>query len=53
MITFIKNKKNFLLTEKRIKKIKNDIERLTKLPMGISAKEKEFDFAYYVKITIS
>lgn len=53
MITFIKNKKNFLLTEKGIKKIKNDIERLTKLPMGISAKEKEFDFAYYVKITIS
>ena len=53
MITFIKNKKNFLLTEKGIKKIKNDIERLTKLPIGISAKTKEFDFAYYVKITIS
>jgi hypothetical protein len=53
MITFQKNKKNFLLTEKGIVKIKNDINGLTKLPMGISAKTKEFDFAYYVKIVIN
>ena len=53
MITFQKNKKNFLLTEKGIKKIKQDIEGLTKLPIGIYAKSKEFDFAYYIKITVS
>lgn len=53
MITFQKNKKNFLLTEKGLKKIKEDLGGLTKLPGGISAKSKEFDFAYYVKITIS
>jgi ubiquitin-protein ligase len=53
MITFQKNKKNFLLNEKSIKKIKEDIEGLTKLPIGIYAKTKEFDFAYYVKITIN
>ena len=53
MITFQKNRKNFLLSEKGIAKIKDDIDGLTKLPMGISAKTKEFDFAYYVKITIS
>ena len=53
MITFQKNKKQFLLNEKGIQKIKDDIEGLTKLPIGISAKTKEFDFAYYVKITIS
>lgn len=53
MITFQKNKKNFLLTEKGIAKIKSDINGLTKLPIGISAKTKEFDFAYYVKIIIN
>ena len=53
MITFQKNKKYFLLNEKTIKKIKEDIEGLTKLPIGIYAKTKEFDFAYYVKITIN
>ena len=53
MITFLKNKKNFLLTESGIKKIKEDIDGLSKLPIGISAKSKEFDFAYYVKVTVS
>ena len=53
MITFQKNKKNFLLTEKGIKKIKQDIEGLCKLPIGIYAKSKEFDFAYYIKITVN
>ena len=42
MITFQKNRKNFLLSEKGIAKIKHDIDGLTKLPMGISAKTKEF-----------
>ena len=53
MITFQKNKKKFLLTEKGIKKIKEDIDGLSKLPIGIYAKTKEFDFAYYVKIIIN
>ena len=53
MITFLRNKKNFLLTEKGIKKIKQELEGLTKLPIGINAKSKEFDFAYYIKITVS
>ena len=53
MITFQKNRKNFLLTEDNIKKIKEDIDGLTKLPIGIYAKSKEFDFAYYIKITIN
>ena len=53
MITFQKNKKKFLLTEKGIKKIKEDIDGLSKLPIGIYAKTKEFDFAYYVKLTIN
>ena len=53
MITFQKNRKNFILTEDVIKKIKEDIDGLTKLPIGIYAKSKEFDFAYYIKITIS
>ena len=53
MITFQKNKKNFLLTDKGIKRIKEDIDGLSKLPIGIYAKTKEFDFAYYVKLTIN
>jgi ubiquitin-protein ligase len=42
-----------LITEKGIQKIKEDINGLSKLPIGINAKTKEFDFAYYVKITIN
>ncbi len=53
MMTFQKNRKNFVLNEKNIQKIKEDIEGLSKLPIGINAKTKEFDFAYYVKITIN
>ena len=53
MNTFQKNIKSFLLTENGIKKIKKDIDGLTKLPIGIYAESKEFDFAYYVKITVS
>ena len=53
MITFQKNKKNFLLSENNIKRIKSDIKELSKLPPGINVRSKEFDFAYYLKITIS
>ena len=42
-----------MLTEKGKEKIKEDIDRLAELPNGINAKTKEFDFAYYVKITIN
>ena len=53
MITFQKNKKNFLLTEKGLKKIKEDIDGLSKLPIGITAKTKEYDFVYNIKVTIN
>ena len=53
MIAFQKNKKNFLLSEKGIKRIKEDIKELSKLPIGITINSKEFDFAYYIKILIS
>jgi len=53
MIAFQKNKKNFLLTENGIKRIKEDIKDLSKLPLGITIQSKEFDFAYYIKIIIS
>jgi ubiquitin-protein ligase len=53
MITFQKNKKNFLLSENGIKRIKEDIKELSKLPLGITVQSKEFDFAYYIKIIIS
>jgi ubiquitin-protein ligase len=53
MIAFQKNKKHFLLTQKGIEKIKEDIAGLSKLPRGISVKTKEFDFAFYIKTTIS
>ena len=53
MIAFQKNKKNFLLSENGIKRIKEDIKDLSKLPMGITIQSKEFDFAYYIKIIIS
>ncbi len=53
MIAFQKNKKNFLLSEKGIKRIKEDIKELSKLPIGITINSKEFDFAYYIKIFIS
>lgn len=53
MMAFQRNRKHFLITEKGIQKIKEDIDGLSKLPIGINAKTKEFDFAYYVKITIN
>jgi ubiquitin-protein ligase len=53
MITFQKNKKNFLLSENGIKRIKSDIKELSKLPIGITIQSKEFDFAFYIKIFIS
>jgi hypothetical protein len=53
MMAFQRNRKHFLITEKGIQKIKEDINGLSKLPIGINAKTKEFDFAYYVKITIN
>lgn len=53
MITFQKNKKNFLLSENGIKRIKSDIKELSKLPVGITIQSKEFDFAFYIKIFIS
>ena len=53
MIAFQKNKKNFLLSEEGIKRIKADIKELSKLPVGITIQSKEFDFAYYIKIFIS
>ena len=52
MIAFQKNKKNFLLSEEGIKRIKADIKELSKLPVGITIQSKEFDFAYYIKIFI-
>ena len=53
MIAFQKNKKNFLLSEDGIKRIKEDLKELSKLPIGITIKSKEFDFAYYIKIFIN
>ena len=53
MITFQKNKKNYLLSENGIKRIKDDIKELSKLPVGITIQSKEFDFAYYIKIIIN
>ena len=53
MIEFQKNKKNFLLTENGIKRIKEDIKELSKLPIGITIQSKEFDFAYYIKMIIN
>ena len=53
MIAFQKNKKNFLLSEDGVRRIKEDLKELSKLPMGITVKSKEFDFAYYLKIFIS
>ena len=53
MITFQKNKKHFLLSEGTRRKINQDINKLAKLQTGIYAKTKEFDFAFYIKITIN
>ena len=53
MIEFQKNKKNFLLSENGIKRIKEDIKELSKLPIGITIQSKEFDFAYYIKMIIN
>ena len=53
MIEFQKNKKNFLLSENGIKRIKEDIKELSKLPLGITIQSKEFDFAYYIKMIIN
>ena len=53
MITFQKNKKNFLLSEATRRKINQDINKLAKLQTGIYAKTKEFDFAFYIKIMIN
>ena len=53
MITFQKNKKNYLLSENGVKRIKDDIKELSKLPVGITIQSKEFDLAYYIKIIIN
>lgn len=52
-MTFQKNKKNFLLSENGIKRIKEEIKELSKLPPGNTIESKEYDFAYYIKVIIT
>ena len=52
MMTFIRNKKQFIITKENRQRILNDIDELANLPNGVFAKVKQYEHGYYIKIIV-
>ena len=52
MMTYIKNKKQFLITQENRNRILKDVDELADLPTGIFAKVKQYEHGYYIKIIV-
>ena len=52
MMTYIRNKKQFVLSKDNKKRITNDIDDLANLPNGIFAKVKLYEHGYYIKFIV-
>ena len=52
MITFIRNRKQFVITKENRTRILKDIEDLANLPNGVFAKVKQYEHGYYIKIIV-
>ena len=52
MMTFIRNRKQFVITKENRLRILKDIEDLANLPNGVFAKVKQYEHGYYIKIIV-
>ena len=52
MMTYIRNKKQFIITKENRQRILKDIEDLANLPNGVFAKVKQYEHGYYIKIIV-
>jgi ubiquitin-protein ligase len=52
MMTFIRNKKQFVITKENRERILKDIDDLANLPNGVFAKVKQYEHGYYIKIIV-
>ena len=52
MMTYIKNKKQFLITQENRNRILKEVDELADLPTGIFAKVKQYEHGYYIKIIV-
>ena len=52
MMTYIKNKKQFTITQENRTRILKDIDDLVNLPQGLFAKVKQYEHGYYIKIIV-
>ena len=52
MMTFIRNKKQFVITKENRQRILKDIDDLANLPNGVFAKVKQYEHGYYIKIIV-
>ena len=51
-MTFIRNRKQFVITKENRTRILKDIEDLANLPNGVFAKVKQYEHGYYIKIIV-
>ena len=52
MMTYIKNKKQYIITQENRTRILKEIDKLANLPSGLFAKVKQYEHGYYIKIII-
>ena len=52
MMTYIRNKKQFIITKENRQRILKDIDDLANLPNGVFAKVKQYEHGYYIKIIV-
>ena len=52
MMTFIRNKKQFVITKENRLRILKDIDDLANMPNGVFAKVKQYEHGYYIKIIV-
>ena len=51
-MTYIRNKKQFIITKENRQRILKDIDDLANLPNGVFAKVKQYEHGYYIKIIV-
>ena len=51
-MTYIRNKKQFLISQESRNRILKDIDELVNLPAGLFAKVKQYEHGYYIKIIV-
>ena len=51
-MTYIKNKKQYTITQENRTRILREIDELANLPTGLFAKVKQYEHGYYIKIII-